>query len=149
MGADAVLDVVDKLEAGTAKSIDQDKSLTSKAPRLKKEQGAIDWSRPASEIKNQVRALRPWPRAFTFWHRSQGEPMRLTIDRVASSYATVPTDASPSSGVILDATGRLLIATGSGTVEVLELQPAGKRSMNAADFIRGYHPAVGDQLRSP
>ena len=138
---------VDKLESGAAKSIAQDKSLTSKAPRLKKEQGAIDWSHPAPEIKNQVRALRPWPRAFTFWHRSRGEPMRLTIDRVIVAYATVPTNASPSPGTILDTTERLLIETGDGTVEVIELQPAGKRSMNAAEFIRGYHPAVGDLLR--
>ena len=59
MGADAVLEVVDKLESGSATSIAQDKGLASKAPRLKKEQGAIDWSRPAQEIKDQVRGLRP------------------------------------------------------------------------------------------
>ena len=70
MGAELVLRVIDELESGTAKPIAQDAGLASKAPRLKKEQGAIDWSRPAQEIKNQVRGLRPWPRAFTFWHRA-------------------------------------------------------------------------------
>ena len=82
MGAAAVLQVIDELESDTAKPIAQDKSLASKAPRLKKEQGAIDWARSAQEIKNQVRGLRPWPRAFTFWHSSEGKPLRLSIDRV-------------------------------------------------------------------
>jgi methionyl-tRNA formyltransferase len=144
MGAEAVLDVVDKLESGTAEPIAQDKGLASKAPRLKKEQGAIDWSRSATEIKNQVRALRPWPRAFTYWHRPAGDPLRVNIDRVD----TIPRDsllnAAASPGTIIDATGQLLIAAKDGVVDVLELQPAAKRSMSAAEFIRGYRPAVGD-----
>jgi methionyl-tRNA formyltransferase len=144
MGAEAVLDVVDSLELGTVEPIAQDKNLASKAPRLKKEQGAIDWSRPAEEIKNQVRGLRPWPRAFTFWHRSGGEAMRLNIDRVATFPTTLQSDQPTSPGTILDATGRLFVATGVGAIEVLELQPAGKRSMLAAEFARGYRPAAGD-----
>src|SRR5262249_55714917 len=74
-GASLVLEVVTQLAAGTAQPIEQDKSKASKAPRLSKEEGAIDWSRPAAAIKNQVRALRPWPRAYTFWHRTDAAPM--------------------------------------------------------------------------
>ena len=145
MGAEAVLQVVDELEAGTAKPIAQDKSLSSKAPRLKKEQGAINWARPAQEIKNQVRGLRPWPRAYTFWHRSGGEPVRLNVDRVAIVSATGLTSQISPPGTVLDSSGRLVIATESGeALEVHELQPAGKRSMAAAEFVRGYRPAVGD-----
>jgi methionyl-tRNA formyltransferase len=145
MGADALLRVVDELESGTSQPIAQDKTMASKAPRLKKEQGQIDWSRPASEIKNQIRGLRPWPRGYTNWHRSGSEPMRLNIDRVAIIMsATVPTGTAPSPGTILDSTGQLLVATGGGTIEVLELQPAGKRSMAAVEFLRGYRPSVGD-----
>lgn len=143
MGAEAVLDVVDKLESGTAQPIAQDKGLASKAPRLKKEQGAIDWSRPALEIKNQIRALRPWPRAYSFWHRSEAGPMRVNIDRAAVVSATVPTGTSPP-GTIVEGHERLLIAASGGTIEVLELQPAGKRSMPATEFIRGYRPTIGD-----
>jgi methionyl-tRNA formyltransferase len=147
MGAEVVLRVIDELELGTAKPMLQDKGLASKAPRLQKEQGAIDWSRSAQEIKNQVRGLRPWPRAFTFWHRSGGEPLRANIDCAAIAPATVPTDTSASPGTILaemEATGHLLVASSVGAIEVLKLQPAGKRSMSAAEFIRGYHPNVGD-----
>ena len=144
MGAEAVLDVVNKLESGTTQSIAQDKSQASKAPRLKKEQGAVDWSRPAQDIKNQVRGLRPWPRAYTFSHRTGAEPLRVNIDRVATVSATVPTVVTAPPGTILDATEQLLIAAGGGAIEVLELQPAGKCSMSAAEFIRGYRPRVGD-----
>jgi methionyl-tRNA formyltransferase len=144
MGAEAVLAVVDKLESGTAQSIPQDKTLASKAPRLKKEQGAIDWSRSAVEIKNQVRALRPWPRAYTYWHRPGGERLRLNIDRAATVSADILRAEATSPGTILDTTDRLIIAAGQGFLEVLQLQPAGKRSMPAAEFIRGYRPAVGD-----
>jgi methionyl-tRNA formyltransferase len=145
IGADAVVRVVDELEAGTARPIAQDKSLASKAPRLKKEQGAINWSCPAQEIKNQVRGLRPWPRAFTFWHRSAGEPLRLNIDRVAITSATWPTGQISPPGTVIDNFGRLVIATESGgAIEVLEIQPAGKRAMSAAEFVRGYRPSAGD-----
>jgi methionyl-tRNA formyltransferase len=149
MGAEAVVDAVDKLESGSVEPIAQDKNLASKAPRLKKEQGAIDWSRSAIEIKNQVRGLRPWPRTFTFWHRSSGEAMRLNIDRVATRLTTAQSSEPRSPGTILDATGRLFVATGGSAVEVLELQPAGKRSMPSAEFVRGYRPTVGDRFGPP
>jgi methionyl-tRNA formyltransferase len=144
MGAELVLRVIDQLESGSATPVIQNKSDASKAPRLTKEQGAIDWSRLAQEIKNQVRGLRPWPRAFTFWHRTEGEPLRLNIDRVA----VVPSPPDIGSGcaepgVILAAADQLLISTSDGILEIMELQPAGKRSMSAAEFLRGNRVHVG------
>lgn len=158
MGADAVLQAIDALEAGTAQPVVQDKSQASKAPRLKKEQGAIDWSRPAQVIKNQVRGLRPWPRAFTFWHSVKGQPPRLSVDRVAILVGWVPHTSDITGqdvggqcppyvpGSILETTGRLVIATGDQPLEILELQPAGKRSMSAAEFLRGNRVQVGERL---
>ena len=70
--------------------------------------------------------------------------MRLNIDRVATIASTLPSESAVSSGTIMDATTRLLIAAGIGTIEVLELQPAGKRSMPVAEFLRGYRPASGE-----
>lgn len=146
MGAGLVLQVIDALEKGTAKPIVQDAGQASKAPRLKKEQGAIDWSRPAEEIKNQVRALRPWPRAFTFWHGDESDPVRLNIDRVAV-FPPPPGDATTDApGVIVDALDRLLIGTGSGVLEVLQLQVAGKRSLPADEFLRGYRVRPGNRF---
>ncbi len=148
MGAELVLRVIGELESGTAKPIAQDAGLASKAPRLKKEQGAIDWSRPAQEIKNQVRALRPWPRAFTFWHRSGADPVRLNIDRVQFASAPGLAFEAPqrAPGTILDSSRHLVITTSDTPLEILDLQPAGKRSMLAADFLRGYRVHSGDRF---
>jgi len=140
MGVEAVLRVIDELEAGIAKPIDQDPSLASKAPRLKKEQGALEWLRTAQDIKNQVRGLRPWPRAYTHWKRADSEPLRLNIDRVA----VVANESNATPGSIVDASGRLVVATDEGALEIIELQPAGKRSMNAGEFLRGYRIQCGD-----
>ncbi len=146
MGAALVLQVIDALEADTTQPIEQDATLASKAPRLKKEQGAIDWTRPAQEIKNQVRALRPWPRAYTFWQRAPGDPLRLNIDtaRVLDEPGIAPGRIAP--GTVLDSAGALCVATGQGVLEILTLQPAGKRSMEAGEFLRGYRIAPGEQF---
>jgi methionyl-tRNA formyltransferase len=148
MGAGGVLEVIDGLESGVAKPITQDSTQASKAPRLKKEQGSIDWSRPAWEIKNQVRALCSWPRAFTFWHPADGSPMRLSIDRVAVVESPATADDSCARpqwpGSVLQTSPRLLVATTGAAVEIQKLQPAGKRSMAAADFIRGNRVKIGE-----
>lgn len=122
--------------------VPQDKSQATKAPRLKKEQGAIDWSKTAEQIRNQVRALKPWPGSYTFWQRPGHEPLRLVIDRVdtAGGGQQVP-------GTVLVSDGqRLVIATGEGGISILALQPAGKRMLPIADFLRGYPIPEGDVL---
>jgi methionyl-tRNA formyltransferase len=148
MGAELVLTVVGQLSNGATRPMEQDATQTSKAPRLKKEQGAIDWSRPAAEIKDLVRAVHPWPRAYTFWHRQDTPPLRLNIDRVAmtASAAAVTNNSAPPPGTILQTDGKLIIATGDNPIELVELQPAGKRSMSAAEFLRGNRVQIGDRL---
>jgi methionyl-tRNA formyltransferase len=156
MGAGLVLEVIDALESHTATAIIQDGREASKAPRLQKEMGAINWSRPAQEIKNQVRALRQWPRAYTFWHSADVAPMRLNIDRVAvipntagvaSAGLSLSKPAAPFvPGTVLESSQRLIIATADAALEVQELQPAGKRSMPAGDFLRGNRVIVGDRF---
>jgi methionyl-tRNA formyltransferase len=148
MGAILVLEVIAALESNTAEPVTQNNTEATKAPRLKKKQGAIDWSRPALEIKNQVRALRPWPRAYTFLHRPGAEPLRLNIDRVAVAHNSPgePASAGGPPGAILDTSSRLLIATADRPLEILEVQPAGKRSMPAKDFLRGYRIQPGEHF---
>ena len=70
---------IDSLESGNLEALPQDPALASKAPRLKKTDGEIDWSRPAEAIRNQIRAFHPWPKTYTFWRRSQGKPLRLIV----------------------------------------------------------------------
>jgi methionyl-tRNA formyltransferase len=145
LGADLVLDVVGQLQAGTTTPTVQEQRLATKAPRLNKEMGLIDWSRSAREIKNQVRALQPWPRAFTAWRRSTGEPVRLIVHRVQTVAEATAAAVAPAGTVVNSATG-LVVATGDGLLSLEEVQPAGKRVMQAADFLRGYQVQPGDRL---
>ena len=142
-GAELVLRVVDDLEGGRAKPQAQDRAAASKAPRLEKEHGLIDWSRSAAAIKNQVRALDPWPRAYTQWRRGAGEPLRIILHRVQ---AVATQGGSSAPGTVVEAGPRLVVATGEGAVEILELQPSGKRVMAAGEFLRGYQLGVGAAL---
>jgi len=151
MGAELVQSVVEQLAAGTAKPAPQDAAQASKAPRLTKDDGAIDWSRPAVEIKNQVRAVRPWPRAYTFWRQQDAvgaTPLRLNIDRVGVASGEAASAAGTSAGTIIHTEDQLIVATGEGAVEILELQPAGKRTMTATEFLRGNRVSVGDRFGS-
>ncbi len=141
-GAALVLRVVDELETGTAQPLRQNKAAASKAPRLEKEHGLVDWSRPATAIKNQVRALDPWPRAYTHWQRVAGEPLRLILDRAQA--VAEPTNSAP--GTVIEAGARLIVATGDGAVEILQIQPSGKRVMAAGEFLRGYQLKAGAVL---
>jgi methionyl-tRNA formyltransferase len=143
-GAQLVLDVVDKLAAGMAEPLEQDKSQATKAPRLTKEQGAVDWSHSAQEIKNQVRALHPWPRAYTNWQRAGSEPLRLILDRV--QLADGDDQAAPQ-GTVISVDQKLIVATSAGCLSLEQIQPAGKRVMSAAEFLRGYPMKAGDVLK--
>ncbi|OHB78197.1 MAG: methionyl-tRNA formyltransferase [Planctomycetes bacterium RBG_16_64_10] len=144
LGAPLVCTVIDQLAAGTAQAIAQDPQLATKAPRLKKSDGLIDWSRTASQIGNHIRAMQPWPTAYTFWHRRGAEPQRFIVHA-----ATVRADADPApGGTVLEAQRRLLVATGQGALELLRVQPAGKRVLSAAELLRGYPLQAGDRLGS-
>ncbi|MBI3824083.1 MAG: methionyl-tRNA formyltransferase [Planctomycetes bacterium] len=136
LGAHLAIETVDKLAVGPVSGIPQDKSKVTKAPKLTKEHGLIDWSRPASAVVNQIRAMQPWPTAYTHLHRDGHEPLRLIVQRAAITLK-VPCPAGISGAAFADDT-KLLARCGDGTwVEILELQPAGKRRMPAHDFLRG------------
>ncbi|REK06794.1 MAG: methionyl-tRNA formyltransferase [Planctomycetota bacterium] len=141
LGAPLVLQAVGALESGTAAPLEQDANLTTRAPRLRKEHGAVDWRRTAAEIHNQVRSLKPWPKTHTFWHREGGAPLRLILDRVHAE----PGAGEP--GVVLAAEGeRLVVGTGGGTLALEAVQPAGKRVLDTAEFLRGYPVRAGEHF---
>jgi methionyl-tRNA formyltransferase len=144
LGARLTCETIDRLEAHRVQAISQEPSQASKAPRLKKTDGLIDWSRSASAIKNHIRAMVPWPQTYTYWHRSGGEPLRLILGP-ASVVADEAARGAP--GVVLEAAGnRLLIAAGSDAVLPSRLQPVGKRMMAVGEFLRGYHVRQGDRF---
>lgn len=139
LGARLLITVLDQMAAGTAREEPQDDSQATYAPRLTKEEGAIDWLRPAPQIHNQVRGLYPWPHAYSFLHGA-----RLIIRR--SRVEIAGRDAPPHEpGAIVDVDQEAIhVQTGDGRLAILEVQPEGKRAMRAQDFIAGHRLVPGD-----
>lgn len=145
LGAPLVVEVIDALEAGAAEPMAQDRSQASRAPRIKKSQGLIDWSRTAEEICRQVRAMQPWPTAYTFVPGSGKEPLRLILLRCEALGGPAAAQGPP--GTIVRAEGdELCIQSGAGILAVRQLQLAGKRPMRPAELLRGHELAVGTAL---
>lgn len=145
IGARLAVSVLERLAVGPVSGVVQDAALVTKAPKLKKEHGAIPWTRHGREVCNHLRAMQPWPTPYTFLHRTGQPPLRLIVNR-ATWEARADGPEKPGDVLLGDA-ARLRIAAGEQTlVEVLELQPAGKRRMSAAEFLRGHPIKPGDRL---
>jgi len=140
LGAAMLPRVLHEMALGRARVIPQDPAQVTRAPRLRPEDETIDWSRTAAAIGNQVRALRPAPGARTSF---RGKNVKIWSVEEAGAQAR---DASPGSITCED--GTLTVVTGDGLLRVLEIQPAGRRRMPAAEFLRGYRPATGDRFES-
>ncbi len=147
LGAGAVLDAVDRMQAAVASGgsaegigIPQDAARATRAPRLSKQDGLVDWSQPAATIERLRRALEPWPRLTTFFTRGDGQRQRLVLDdvEVVDAPGGMP-------GTVLDtADGRIVVACGGGTaLAITRLVPEGRRGMAAADYLRGSPLAAG------
>jgi methionyl-tRNA formyltransferase len=114
LGAPLICETIRLIESGRAAPLPQDASQASRAPRLKKTDGLIDWTRPALAIKNHVRAMEPWPKTYTFWHPSSGAPVRLILGPLAVIETSA---AGVAPGTVIEAGGqRLVIAAGKGAV---------------------------------
>lgn len=114
----------------------QDDSQATLAPVLKKEDGRIDFGHSAQEIYNRLRGFKPWPGAFATF---RGKGLNVTAIRPASEQ--IPR------AQLLVRDGRLFVGCGNKTaIELLELQPEGKKRISARDFIHGYRPQTGERL---
>jgi methionyl-tRNA formyltransferase len=173
LGASMILPVLDHLEAGTAVPLVQDSAQASRAPRLKKESGRIDWAKTPAQIDCQVRAFHPWPMAYTTlpssnvgqaaslpFSKGQSESgqasslpherQRLIILEVTTPSPlppqfSEPTDAPPGTILFADRK-RLIVQTGGGPLEILRLQAEGKRAMATSEFLAGRQLAVGETM---
>jgi methionyl-tRNA formyltransferase len=133
--------VINDLSTGTSLPITQDVSQVTKAPRLSKEDGVIPWSKSARLVSCHIRGVQPWPKPSTTLHLQDGRSIRMLI------LDAVPTDrpvaGEPGAVEVVDRR-QLFVKTGeSEAVEVLSLQPEGKRAMSPVEFQNGHDLSSG------
>ena len=142
-GARLILPVMEAMAGGTAREMPQDERLVTYAPRLTREDGAIDWKAPALAIHNQVRGLHPWPHAFTSLRGA-----RVIVHR--TSMSTGPTtwpDGASAGDVVASSRDGLIVLAGDGNpLALVELQAEGRRAVGAREFAAGARIGVGDRF---
>jgi methionyl-tRNA formyltransferase len=107
---------------------------------LEKKHGRVDWTRPAQRVHDHVRGMSPWPGAST---ACRGKTLKLHATHVVA--AAPPASARPGQVVVADK-ARVLVACGEGCVELMRVQPEGKRPMSGAEWAMGRGVAEGDVL---
>lgn len=147
IGVDAVHEAIAMLESWDGESVLgelQNPNDVTKAPRLKKSDGEIDWSQSATNIFHRVRALQPWPGTFTHLLRDGKPPMRLLFRAVQIDegiQGDVETEGMhPGDAQFID--DAFVVQCGQDAIRLAAIQPAGKREMSAEEFARGYGTRV-------
>lgn len=143
LGAELMVRTLEEFRGNddTMPRVVQDEQKATFAGKFSKEDGGLDWSKPALRLEREVRAFNPWPGSYTHfaWHDRR---MLLKVHRAKALDAVLD---APAPGSLVDApAGRLIVAAGEGTqLELLQVQPEGKRAMSAEEFSRGYPLSVG------
>ena len=136
MGADLLVQTLAGLAGGSLRAEPQDSAQATYAPILKKEDGRIDWRRPAQQIHNRVRGLLPWPGAYTTF---RGQILHVWKSRVGTAAAASP-------GAVLGG-GKPVVACGECTaLELLEVQLEGRKKISGADFANGQRLTENESL---
>ncbi len=143
LGAQALLETLPRWVAGEITPEPQDERLATHTHMLRKEDGLIDWQRPAAVLARMTRAYTPWPGTYTTW---RGKTLKIL-----SAHAL---DAAPAASLAVGTVGKrevaaqevLEVVTGSGLLLVERLQLEGRKALSAAEFLRGYPQIVGDKL---
>ena len=138
VAADSLSKALDLLASGSAPRIPQDNALATLTGKLSKEDGCIDWSRPAPNLARHVRAMSPWPGAFTRFRSGTA-----TL-KVHSAFAT---EESGEPGIVLASGPKgLVVAAGKGSLNLQSVQLEGRKRLSIAEFLRGYPVAVGERF---
>lgn len=143
IGAAALIEALAYLEFGELEAEEQDDSKATYAPRITREDARVNWSQDAVSVERLIRGMDAVPGAWTTWRESN---LKLFRPRPVPDHEH---DAEP--GTVLDADASdpargLLVACGSGAVHVREVQPAGRRRMTAAEWVRGRGPESGERF---
>ena len=138
LGAAALLEAIGLITAGRDRPEKQDGAKATYAAKLKKEDGLIDWSRPADEICRRIRGFIPWPGAYT---HHEGKMLKI----LHAELHNAPAEKAGTHGEVLAVTkGKgIIVATGSGAVAIRHLQLEGKKILDADSFVRGHRIPLG------
>jgi methionyl-tRNA formyltransferase len=141
LGADLLIDTLSELQAGQLTARAQPDDGSSYARILTKDDGILDWSRSAVELDRQVRGLTPWPGTVCGF---RGERLK-----VHQAVAVAGQHEAPG-GTIVGLRGDSMdVACGRGVLRLTQVQPPGRKAQSASDFVRGYHPELGESLALP
>ena len=135
LGAQLLMETLERMKAGDIHPIPQDHSKATYAPPLKKEDGRIDWRKEAKEIDLQVRAFDPWPGAFTEWN---GQLLKIYRGEVREGKPT-----GKAGTVVWVGSDFIEVETGTDSFLIKEVQLEGKRRMSSRDFLSGHLVTVG------
>jgi len=130
LSADLIIKVLEEIEKGGVSFRPQEAALATYAPKLKKEDGLLDWTKPAQDIANRVRGLVPWPCAHTFFY---GESLQVLKAKAEDLKA----DGEPGEILEIDKRGFLKVRAGKGALWVERVKPSGKREMSGLEFANG------------
>lgn len=140
VGAALLIETLPRWLAGEITPRKQDESYVTLAGRLKKEDGKLDWSRSAEELERHVRAMSPWPSAFTTWQGKQLKILRAELAIVEQR------ETLPSGTVLIDRNHVYVQCGNGGRLRLVEVQLEGKRAMDADAFARGHPELAGSVL---
>jgi methionyl-tRNA formyltransferase len=136
IGADLMVQTLGRLFDGTIDPVPQKNDEATLAPILKKEDGKIYFTRDAQEIYNRLRGFQPWPGAFTTF---RGKTLNITAAKISGEKVL--------QAELLVRDDKLFVGCGnSSALELLEIQPEGKKRISVRDFMHGYHPKVGERV---
>jgi methionyl-tRNA formyltransferase len=139
LGARLLVRSLDGVFDGTVHPRPQDSSRATLTKKIRKPHGAIDWARPARDLERHVRAMTPWPSAFTF-HRGR----RVLV--IACEWTAVRPAADPGRVLSLEP---LAIACGEGALVIHSLCPEGGRTMTSAEYLAGHPMEIGEAMSPP
>ena len=138
VGAKLLVDTVEKMVKGEVQPTAQDDSLVTYAPILKRKDELIDWNKKNEEIYNQIRGLNPWPTPYTYF--------RDDIFKIWWAEPVASVNESEPGTVIMVTKDQLLVAAKEGAIDLKEVQPAGKRKMDIASFLKGANIKEGEKM---
>jgi len=143
LGAELLIEILPRWIAGAITPIPQDETKAIYCKLLTKDDGRIDWTKPAEEIERMIRAFQPWPGAWTIWH-APSRDLRMRIEE--AEWITDETPNAAQGLVWQNKTRPLLVQSGRGSLVIQKLQTEGGDVMDAASFLRGHPSFIGTKL---